>query len=245
MYTVPPRSMTEFRRPVIQVLFLHVFSNPIVHTNLSNYTKCQKVIESGTMSGPRNFETVTLPSNAYNVPVAALSEEIYSLTDRQAVVIDAVANISLPNCIEVLSKIVGRLNILMAGYRPDRTIGVYLQTEALAHQLVTSQHFLHVRSRNLVLRPMNGIVTSIILLYVHPKVPQSLILEKLSEMNIKYFNDDIQCVSIADTPRFSHIRSFSRRVYVLSEDINKLPDTIEINIRDKLHKIQVSVERSF
>nr|XP_033333622.1 formin-like protein isoform X3 [Megalopta genalis] len=94
------------------------------------------------MGDPIDSDTLMLSSNTFNANIAGNSEDLNSLTDVQAIVIDAVEEITLTDYIEAISELVGRYNILLAGFRGDKTIGVYLKTEALATKLVVSQHSL-------------------------------------------------------------------------------------------------------
>ncbi|XP_033333538.2 formin-like protein isoform X2 [Megalopta genalis] len=94
------------------------------------------------MGDPIDSDSLMLSSNTFNANIAGNSEDLNSLTDVQAIVIDAVEEITLTDYIEAISELVGRYNILLAGFRGDKTIGVYLKTEALATKLVVSQHSL-------------------------------------------------------------------------------------------------------
>ena len=104
-----------------------------------------------------------------------------------------------------------------------------MNSKETADRLTESGKEITIGTLTLEIRPLISKATRIIISNACPIIPNDIIIEELSKINITPCSQITYIRAGINDPGFSHVLSFRRQMYVNPDDIPKLPPSIAIN----------------
>ncbi|KAL6256675.1 hypothetical protein P5V15_012792 [Pogonomyrmex californicus] len=145
---------------------------------------------------------------------------------EQAIVLDAIEEISIKEYILAVGNIVKPNNIRFASRISNNRICFYLADVFIIQSLTRIKTNVNIKSHALTIRPLILESKRVLLSNVCPSIPHDVIINKLTDLGIKCTLAVSFIKAGISESGFSHILSFRRQVYISPEDIDKLPDAI-------------------
>ena len=185
--------------------------------------------------------TVTTPIMSFSYSQAA--QQVNFPTKEQAIVTDALEGVSIKDYTVTIGNITDPRNIRFVSRISHGRICLYLNSQETVDKLLNTHKFINIGTHTLQLRPLVSKSKRIILSNVCPIIPHKVIEDKLTDLNIALKSQISFIRAGMNDPRYSHILSFRRQVYVDPEDIKNLPETIQVNFENTLYWIYISTDR--
>lgn len=183
---------------------------------------------SGNVSARANYNVnMNTKSSAGAVPSYSMITQIGPSND-QAIVIEAYDDITLKDYIFAVGKITDPANIRFASRISNNRICIYLANKQLVEQITLQHPKIIINNTSLEVRPLLTKNKRIILSNVSPVIPNHVIEENLLHYGIKLMSSISHIKAGITMPGFTHIMSFRRQVYIKPDDVDKLPDSLQI-----------------
>ncbi|KAL4701872.1 hypothetical protein ACJJTC_012511 [Scirpophaga incertulas] len=122
-----------------------------------------------------------------------------------------------------------------------KIVFVFASTKDLADELVDTHQCITINTQKLPIRPLTR-NKRIILSNVCPVIPHKVLENKLQEMNITTTLSLTFIRAGINEPVFNHILSFRRQIYIVPEDVDKLPERLQIDYDDISYWIYLTTE---
>lgn len=119
---------------------------------------------------------------------------------------------------------------------------MYLAGKTFADNLTSDNSNILTKDRLISVRPRNVKTKRIILSNVCPIISHNVILDAFKQMGIRIVSP-ISFIRVGFTEtEFKHILSFRRQVYIHPDDVNKLPESLQVNYDETSYWIFISTD---
>ena len=119
---------------------------------------------------------------------------------------------------------------------------MYLACKTFADNLTSDNSNILTKDRLISVRPRNVKTKRIILSNVCPIIPHNVILDVFKQMGIRIVSP-IFFIRVGFTEtEFKHILSFRGQVYSHPDDVNKLPESLQVNYDETSYWIFISTD---
>lgn len=207
-----------------------------------------KVLQVALHAGTQT--TVKMSTHQEVTPESSTLEKNYTKalqsnqypTKDQAIIVDAIEDAQIKDYVTAISNIIDISLIKFISKIANNRICVYLASKQTADNLIDTHKHIVINNQRLPIRPLLSRNKRVILSNVSPHIPHEVIEEYLQKLNVKK-TSPISYLR-AGIPQLggSHIMSFRRQVYIPPEDVNKLPESIQINHEDTQYWIYISTD---
>lgn len=166
------------------------------------------------------------------VSYAQITQQTTYPTKEQAIVLDAIDGITIKEYTIAIGNIIG----------PNGRVCIYCSNQEIVDKLINSHTKIKINSQILEIRPLISKTKRVILSNVCPIIPHSVIETKISEIKIKPASQITFIRAGINDPGYTHILSFRRQFYIQPEDVDKLPEHIQIIFDNTEYWIYISTD---
>lgn len=164
-------------------------------------------------------------------------------TRNQAIVLDVIEGATIQEYTAAIANLIESKNIRFVSRISHSRVCMYLSSKELADRLTDNNIKVNIRGQELEIRSLISKSKRIILSNVCPVIPNHVIIDELSKMNIKPTSQISFIRAGMNDPGFAHIMSFRRQMYIEPEDVAKLPQALPINYDNVSYWIYLSSEK--
>lgn len=179
------------------------------------------------------------PSKSYS----HIAQKCQVPTKNQAIVVDAIEGHTVPEYAIAFGKLIDSHNILFISRISHGRVCVYLNSDKLVDQLTEKKTNINIGTNTLEIRPLISKAKRIILSNVCPVIPNTIIEEELQRLDITPVSQLTPIKAGINMPGFTHILSFRRQMYIKPEDVEKIPENMQINVDNTTYWIYLSTEK--
>lgn len=185
---------------------------------------------------------LTITNLTTTVSFARIVQQGQFPTKEQAIVMDSVERNTVQKYTVALGNLINSRNICYVSRISHGRICFYLSSKDLVDQLTDNNSKINIGTNTLEIRSLILKTKRIIISNVCLIIPHITIEEKLKKkMDITPVS---QITSIrAGIKEYGHILSFHRQMYVRPEDVQKIPENMQINYNDTTYWIYLSAEK--
>lgn len=160
----------------------------------------------------------------------------------QAIVVEAKDGVSIQDCVTAIGNITNPAYIRFASRISNGRICCYLASKQIVDELVNSQVKLQVGNDFLTIHPLISQSIRVVLSNVCPIIPHEVLEEELRKLKIRTASQiNFLRVGMSD-PKYGHVLSSRRQVYINPEDVEKVPTTMQINFDDTTYWVYPSTD---
>lgn len=163
-------------------------------------------------------------------------------TKEQAIIVEAIEGTQLKEYITAIAEKVTPQQIKFASKISNNRICVYLANKTIAEDLVEVHKSITVQNKTLHIRPLITKNKRIIISNVPPHIPNSTITSYLRSRNIEIASQISFLRAGLNDSQFSHIMSFRRQAYIHPDDVNKLPDSLQLEFEETQYRVYIATE---
>lgn len=176
------------------------------------------------------------------VSYAQITQQTTFPTKEQAIVLDAIDGITIKEYTIAIGNIIGPNNIRFVSRISNGRVCIYCSNQEIVDKLINSHTKIKINSQILEIRPLISKTKRVILSNVCPIIPHSVIETKISEIKIKPASQITFIRAGIKDPGYTHILSFRRQFYIQPEDVDKLPEHIQIIFDNTEYWIYISTD---
>lgn len=156
---------------------------------------------------------------------------------NQAIVINVIENLRLPDYIKAIGSIVQPRNILFASRISNNRVCIYLSSVDLVDRLVEHHSSIKIEDYELNIRRLITPARRLILSNVSPNIPHIILERALTELKVQMQTpiSFLKATYISDD--YNHIMSFRRQLYIHPDDNLQLPPSITVDYEDTSYRI--------
>ncbi|CAI6365979.1 unnamed protein product [Macrosiphum euphorbiae] len=159
---------------------------------------------------------------------------------EQAIVFDAVDEVSQIEYIKKIGDIVKPINIISVSKISKKRFCIFLNSKELVTELISIHKTIEIQNKLIHIRHLYNPDKRFILANVYNNIPHSTILEALRYHDI-IPTSPITCLRAGiQLEGYAHILSFRRQLFIKAEDLPKMPSSILINYDGTNHRIFIS-----
>lgn len=151
---------------------------------------------------------------------------------EQAIIVEALNNVKIEAYLDALANIVPATAICFISRIAQNRICIYLESIKLAEELVERKLSVIINNKPLLIKPLIARNKRVVLSNVCPAIPHYILEEELRKLGINPLSSITYLRTGTANPKYTHILSFRRQVYVSPEDEKKLPEAFQINYED-------------
>lgn len=175
------------------------------------------------------------------------NKELYSRVTKcypkkdQAILFNALDNTKIADYILAVGKILGPKALIAASRISNNRICIYLDQKDTADNFLTQTGGITLKNQFIPARKLVAATKKIIFSNVYPCIPDSLLIDILTEINLKPASS-IQNLHLRfdNGEEYEHLLSFRRIIYVYSDKEPALPDSYLITFEDQNYRIFLS-----
>ncbi|CAI6372689.1 unnamed protein product [Macrosiphum euphorbiae] len=196
-----------------------------------------------TSSSQQKQQPQPTPTVFNNNPTTTFAEKLGNglfPKKEQAIVFDAVDEISQIEYIKKIGDIVKPINIISVSKISKKRFCIFLNSKELVTELISKHKTIEIQNKLIHIRHLYNPDKRFILANVYNNIPNSTILEALRYHDI-IPTSPITCLRAGiQLEGYSHILSFRRQLFIKAEDLPKMPSSIFINYDGTNHRIFIS-----
>lgn len=159
---------------------------------------------------------------------------------EQAIVLNAVDNLTLTDYLEAIATLTDPKNILFASRMSNKRICMYLSSAELAFQIAEDSPTIQIKDEEITIRLLIIPSKRLILSNVCPSISCEFLENTLKGMKIKTLSPITILKAGTTQEKFSHIYSFRRQVYIQADNNTTLPSYIVVKFEDTNHRIFIN-----
>ncbi|CAD6210771.1 GSCOCG00010937001-RA-CDS [Cotesia congregata] len=160
----------------------------------------------------------------------------------QTIIIDVLDNTQLKDYNQALAKVIPPALIRFVSRIANNRVYVYVATKELADELVDKHKVIKINDQLVPIRPLITRNKRIILSNVCPVIPHHVLIDKLKDLNIIPASPITFLRAGLTEPGFNHILSFRRQLYVTPDDVNKIPESLQITFEETKYWIYLTTD---
>lgn len=191
------------------------------------------------MNAETNGSASTSPT-LKNTSYAQMTKNESFPTKNQAIIVDAINDTPLKDYISTIGKVINPADIRFASKISNNRVCIYVASQKIADEIIENVRTIKISNTILPIRPLISRNKRIVISNVPPIIPHTIILEALSKINIKPVSSITFLRAGINEPGYSHILSFRRQMFVNPNDIDKIPESIQINFDDTNYWLYLS-----
>ncbi|XP_058804786.1 uncharacterized protein LOC131671957 [Phymastichus coffea] len=157
-----------------------------------------------------------------------------------AIITDSVEGATIDDYIDGLETLTDASNIKFISKISGNRVCVYLINSSLVETL--SDKTFTVKDTNLKIRPLVGKNKRVVISNVCPIIPHDLLLNCLKERGITPVSGISHIRAGLSKPGRSHILSFRRQIYIKEEEVNLLPESVQLTYDNTTYWIYFSTD---
>lgn len=161
---------------------------------------------------------------------------------NQAIVINVVENLRLPDYIKAIGNIVQPRNILFASRISNNRVCIYLSTVQHVDNLIENHSTVEIGEYELNIRRLVTPARRLILSNVSPNIPHEILQQALTELKIQAQTPISFLKATFISEEYSHIMSFRRQLYIHPDDNLQLPPSITVDYEETSYRIFLSFD---
>ena len=150
---------------------------------------------------------------------AHVTQQVQAPTKEQVIVIDAIEGITFQEFVIAVGKLIDPANIRFVSRISHSRICLYINSKETADKLMESGKKITIDTLTLEIRPLISKAKQIIISNACPIIPNDIIIEELSKINITPCSRITYIRAGINDPGFSHVLSFRRQMYISPDDI--------------------------
>ncbi|XP_044596671.1 uncharacterized protein LOC123273332 [Cotesia glomerata] len=150
----------------------------------------------------------------------------------QAIIIESLENVNIEVYLDALSSLVPPTAIRFISRIAQNRICMYLESSQLVEDLVERKCKLTINNRELPIRSLVVKNKRIVLSNVCPTIPHYTVEQELRKMGVEPMSPITYLRSGTANPKYAHVLSFRRQVFVSPTDEKKLPEKFQLNFED-------------
>lgn len=174
-----------------------------------------------------------LPKNA----VPSFANILKSQTREEAIILNAVDDLEFFDYIEAIGEIVQPENIVDASKISNERICIYLKTKTLANQLIARHPTIKIKNQNVTIRKLINPEKKLIISGVQPIISKIDLQYKLESLKIRIASQITDIRIVAPNPKYQHIKSFKKLVYIEPDDEVNVPSSTTIEAEGENYRI--------
>lgn len=195
---------------------------------------------------PQSNSNNTNMSNNIVQTLNLTSQNTYSNIVQQskqnAIVIPTVELIPLDDYLEAISNITNIENITHASKITNERVCIYFKTQQLANDLIKSNPTIQINNHTLPLRKLITPSKKLFISGLHPFISNQFIINLLDNFKIRKQSQLLDIKIGTQNPRFAHIKSLRKLIFIHPDDAELVPDTIVIEYETEKYRIFFSIE---
>ena len=172
---------------------------------------------------------------------AALKEKCP--TRNQAVVIDFVEGATIREYALAVGEIIGPANMVSISRISQNRVCIYLNSEVNADVLVSSHKYISINGISLEIRPLNSKTKRVLISNVHTSIPNQEIEKLFQKYNVTIKSQITRLKTGLNDVGYTHLLSHRRQVYIDSADINKIPQSCQLEYDEVTYWIYFSSDK--
>lgn len=161
---------------------------------------------------------------------------------EQAIIINVMENLKLPDYIIAVGNIVTPRNIQFASRISNNRICIYLATTELVDEIVENHSSIKVGDQELTVRRLITPAKRIILSNVNPCIPHNMLERALTDIGVQPVTPISFLKATFISEEYSHIMSFRRQLYIQPDDNIQLPPSITVDYEDTSYRIFITFD---
>lgn len=171
-------------------------------------------------------------------------EKEQCISKEQAIVLDSIEGVTIEEYLIAIGNIVQPKNILYISRISQKRVCLYLNSKELVDNVVDNNVKVKIRNYTAEIRRLFTNNKRILISNVHPFIPSSLIESELVKRGITPASKitKIKATTVS-SPGFSHVLSFRRQIYIKSDQLPLLPESLKINFEDSFFWIYFTTDK--
>ncbi|CAD6216504.1 GSCOCG00011343001-RA-CDS, partial [Cotesia congregata] len=117
-----------------------------------------------------------------------------------------------------------------------------ISSKSVADELIDKHKSITVGDNTLNIRPLINRSKTVVFSNVPPIIPHSYLQDALNRLSVKTTSQFSFLRIGINEPGFSHIMSFRRQIFIDPDDINKIPECIQIPFDETIYNIYPSTD---
>ena len=184
------------------------------------------------------LQDMSSPASSY----ASVTQKENFPMKEHAIVLDAYEDITIKDYILGIGKALNSTNIRFASRIANNRICIYFAGKTFVDKLTSGNSNIFIKDRLISVRPLIMKIKRIILSNVCPIIPHNVILDAFKQMGNKTVSPfSFIRIRFIETG-FTHKLSFCRQVYIHPDDVNKLPENLQVNYDETSYWILISTD---
>jgi hypothetical protein len=196
-----------------------------------------------TLSSQQKQQPQPIPTTFNNNSTTTFTEKLGNgllPKKEQAIVFDAVDEVSQIEYIKKIGDIVKPINIISISKISKKRFCIFLNSKELVTELISKHKTIEIQNKLIHIRHLYNPDKRFILANVYNNIPNSTILEALRYHDI-IPTSSITCLRAGiQLKGYAHILSFRRQLFIKAKDLPKMPSSILINYDGTNHRIFIS-----
>lgn len=191
-----------------------------------------------------NLNTSTEIQNKM-IPINAASSfaNILKLQTREeAIILNAIHDLEFFDYIEAIGQIVQPENIVDASKISNERICIYLKNKTLVNQLIARHPIIKIKNHNVAIRKLINPAKKLIISGVQPIISKINLQNKLESLKIKITSQITDIRIVAPNPKYQHIKSFKKMVFIEPDDEVNVPSSTTIEAEGETYRIFFQID---
>ena len=139
--------------------------------------------------------------------------------------------------------IIGPANMVSISRISQNRVCIYLNSEENADVLVSSHKRISINSVSLEIRPLNSKAKRVLISNVHTSIPNKAIEDLFCKYDVTPKSQITRLKTGLNDVGYTHLLSHRRQVYVDAADINKIPQSCQLEHEDVTYWIYFSSDK--
>ena len=158
-------------------------------------------------------------------------------TKDQAIILESINGLKVEDYAVAVGNLIEPINIRYFSRLSRGRVCLYLSSKTIAEKLTDKPEFVNIKNDKLQIKPLIPKSKRVIISNVDPVIPASLIVEELQKINVNPTSSIMELKAATSAPGFEHVHSFRRHMYVTLEDVEKIPEYLQIHLHNAVYWI--------
>ena len=119
---------------------------------------------------------------------------------------------------------------------------LYLSSKSVVEILMNTDNKVNIGDKTLEIRTLISRSKRVTISNVCPVIPSSVIISELEKLGIKPTSQIVNIKASISAPGFEHILSFRRQININTDDLAKLPPSLQINYENSTYWIYFTID---
>lgn len=161
---------------------------------------------------------------------------------EQAILINVVENLTLPDYIVAIGNIVQPCNVKFASRISNNRVCIYLSSVELVDNVIENHSTIVIKDHQLNVRRLITPARRLILSNVNPCIPHNTLQQSLVTLGVHPVTPISFLKATYISEEYSHVMSFRRQLYIQPDDNLQLPPSITVDLEGTSYRIFLSFD---